>query len=95
MAYASRSLNVLAYANGFTLWHYAAGNDGEKLETEGYFDGANDPWPTLKAGDIVFWSATGGGGQLIVRDAAPHRVAVQSLTRTAPATLERFTVGRL
>ncbi|MFO1188497.1 MAG: hypothetical protein U1E97_02630 [Alphaproteobacteria bacterium] len=86
MAYASRSLNVLAYANGFTLWHYAAGDDGEKLETDGYFNPANHPWPTLKAGDIVLWSAAAGGGQLIVRDAAPHRVAVQSLVRTVPST---------
>ena len=27
MAFAIRNLSVLAYANGFTLWHYKAGND--------------------------------------------------------------------
>ncbi len=85
MAYASRALNVLAYANGFTLWHYAAGADGEQLEIQGYFDGANDPWPTLKTGDIVLWSAPTGGGQLVVRTAARNQVAVEALTRSSPA----------
>lgn len=83
MAYASRSLNVLAYANGFTLWHYAAGDDGIRVERPGYFDSANDPWLTLKAGDIVLWSAPSGGGQLIVREAAPSRVAVEALARAS------------
>ena len=27
MAFAIRNLSVLAYANGFTLWHYKAGRD--------------------------------------------------------------------
>jgi hypothetical protein len=27
MAFSLRNLSVLAYANGFTLWHYKAGND--------------------------------------------------------------------
>ena len=27
MAFAIRNLSVLAYANGFTLWHYKAGKD--------------------------------------------------------------------
>ncbi len=27
MAFTIRDLSVLAYANGFTLWHYKTGND--------------------------------------------------------------------
>ena len=27
MAFTIRNLSVLAYANGFTLWHYKAGSD--------------------------------------------------------------------
>ena len=27
MSFTLRNLSVLAYANGFTLWHYKAGND--------------------------------------------------------------------
>ena len=27
MAFAIRNLSVLAYANGFTLWHYKSGKD--------------------------------------------------------------------
>lgn len=84
MPFASRSLNVLAYANGFTLWHYAAGADSEQIESEGYFDGANDPWPTLKPGDIVFWNGSTGGGQLLVREAPLSKVRVESLGRSRP-----------
>jgi len=83
MTYASRALNVLAYANGFTLWHYAAGADAPRIEGPGYFDAANDPWPTLKAGDIVLWTSPQGGGQLIVRKGDPGLVAVEALTRAS------------
>ena len=31
MAFAIRNLSVLAYANGFTLWHYKSGSD--RLQT--------------------------------------------------------------
>jgi hypothetical protein len=84
MSYSSHSLNVLAYANGFTLWHYAAGADGTEVEAAGYFDPANDPWPTLKTGDILFWTGASGGGQLIVRESARDRVRVETLARTCP-----------
>lgn len=58
MAFAIRSLSVLAYANGFTLWHYKAGQDDlDAVADAGFFDDAAD---MLAAGDIVMISAVNG-----------------------------------
>jgi hypothetical protein len=48
MAFAARELSVLAYANGFTLWHYRTSADD--LLASGYFDSAQE---LLRAGDQI------------------------------------------
>ncbi len=66
MAFAIRDLSVLAYAQGFTLWHYKA--RGEALACigdTGYFDDAGD---MLAGGDMVMVSGPGGGRVLCVAD---------------------------
>jgi outer membrane protein assembly factor BamB len=64
MAFALRNLSVLAYANGFTLWHYKSANDNQKIVgLPGYFGEAGD---MLSAGDIVIISAPEGGQVLCV-----------------------------
>jgi hypothetical protein len=58
MVFAIRNLSVLAYANGFTLWHYKSGKD--KLDTVSsgnYFADASD---MLTAGDLIMITATDG-----------------------------------
>jgi len=50
MAYASKDLSVLAYANGFTLWHYTTIDLAADVDTTGYFNGASD---MLRVGDII------------------------------------------
>lgn len=59
MSFAVRSLSVLAYANGFTLWHYKSREDAlPVIERSGYFDTAVD---MLADGDILLVSAADGG----------------------------------
>jgi hypothetical protein len=59
MAFALRNLSVLAYANGFTLWHYKSGADALTQATaKGYFADAAD---LLAPGDMVMLSAAEGG----------------------------------
>jgi hypothetical protein len=59
MAFTLRNLSVLAYANGFTLWHYKSGNDQLTQATrEGYFADAAD---LLAPGDMVMLTAAEGG----------------------------------
>jgi hypothetical protein len=59
MAFSLRNLSVLAYANGFTLWHYKAGNDNFiQAMGQGYFADAAD---LLSVGDMVMLTGTEGG----------------------------------
>jgi hypothetical protein len=64
MAFALRNLSVLAYANGFTLWHYKSVADAQAaVGAPGYFNDAGD---MLTAGDFVMVSAPSGGRMLCV-----------------------------
>jgi len=60
MAFNARNLAVLAYGNGFTLWHYRAGAETQSaVRAEGYFDAAAD---MLADGDMLMITAGDGGG---------------------------------
>lgn len=77
MAFALRNLSVLAYANGFTLWHYKAGSDDAAMNAPGYFAEAGD---MLNAGDLLMVTGTQGGRVLCVAADArgPRTLALQS-----------------
>ena len=58
MAFAIRNLSVLAYANGFTLWHYKSGSDRlQSVAARDYFADAAD---MLTQGDLMMISAPDG-----------------------------------
>ncbi|MCW3476587.1 hypothetical protein [Limobrevibacterium gyesilva] len=64
MPFAIRNLSVLAYAQGFTLWHYKAGAATlADAAADGFFDDATD---MLAAGDMLMVSARDGGRVLFV-----------------------------
>ena len=68
MVFSLRNLSVLAYANGFTLWHYKAG--AAKLgivSAPGFFAAAEDMMAT---GDMMMVSAEDGAGMLCVAPSA-------------------------
>lgn len=68
MNFSVRELSVLAYANGFTLWHYKAGVGGlEATAGLGFFNSASD---LLANGDMVLVSSPAGGRVLCVAAAA-------------------------
>ena len=73
MAFTVRNLSVLAYANGFTLWHYRTALDGlTRVEKPGFFTAAAD---MLAGGDMVMVSAADGARMLaIVPPTAPGGV---------------------
>ncbi len=76
MSFMLRSLSVLAYANGFTLWHYKTGQDAlSAVERSGYFDDAVD---MMAGGDIVLVSAADGGRVMSVASEA-GRVTAEPL----------------
>jgi len=58
MAFAIRNLSVLAYANGFTLWHYKAGSDRlQAIAARDFFADAAD---MLTQGDLLMITAADG-----------------------------------
>ena len=64
MDFAIRNLSVLAYAQGFTLWHYRAGRAGlDRVAHQGFFNEAAD---MFAAGDMVLVSAADGGRVVFV-----------------------------
>lgn len=87
MSFDSRELSVLAYANGFTLWHYRTADTAADLTTEpaetgaGYFAGADE---LLREGD-----------QIIVNLRAGNRPALIHLMVTDVAALGRVTVAKI
>ena len=50
MAFQNKNLSVIAYANGFTLWHYGSADKASDIMSDGYF---NDIRTLINAGDIV------------------------------------------
>jgi hypothetical protein len=68
MAFSLRNLSVLAYANGFTLWHYKAGEAPlSAVNAPGFFTAAED---MLATGDMLMISAADGAGMLCVAPSA-------------------------
>jgi len=58
MAYLSKNLSVLAYANGFTLWHYTTPDAAAAVDTAGYFNPASE---MLRIGDLILANVETGG----------------------------------
>ena len=81
MAYSSRNLSVLAYANGFTLWHYGTTDKAVDVDTAGYFNPAAD---MLRVGDMIIGNvdtaATAQAGISVVRSNSGGVVNVSDLT---------------
>ena len=84
MAYNPRNLSVLAYANGFTLWHYTSADDFAAVTSPGYFNTAAD---MLRQGDeircnlsncedfAVLWVRSSEAGAISVCEAGANRRA--------------------
>lgn len=58
MSYDPKNLSILAYANGFTLWHYTTTDTATKVDTAGYFNGAAE---SLRRGDMILTNTDAAG----------------------------------
>ncbi len=81
MAFQARNLSVLAYANGFTLWHYTTVDADTVVDTAGYFDAAAQ---MLRVGDIVIANVdtdgTPAAGLFLVKSNAAGVVDAADMT---------------
>jgi hypothetical protein len=82
MSYQSKNLSVLAYANGFTLWHYTTADTAASVDSSGYFNQASD---MLRVGDIIVANVETGGtmkaGLFLVSANASGVVNVNDMTQ--------------
>lgn len=80
MAYKPTNLSTLAYANGFTMWHYITDDTKLELASEGYFDRACD---MLRAGDMLYVNFMDFGPAatiVMVKSTNNGRVTIGNLT---------------
>jgi len=81
MAFESKNLSVLAYSNGFTLWHYATVDTAADVDTNGYFNSAAD---MLRSGDMVMANVdtdgTPGAGIFLVASSTGSTVDLADIT---------------
>ncbi|NIY76961.1 hypothetical protein HED22_15005 [Thalassospira sp. HF15] len=77
----ARNLSVLAYANGFTLWHYITPDVAADVDTADYFADARD---MLRVGDFIIANtnrdATLSGGLFVVASSGAGGVDVRDMT---------------
>ncbi|MDE6481550.1 MAG: hypothetical protein K2L25_01880 [Alphaproteobacteria bacterium] len=55
MAFQNKNLSVIAYANGFTLWHYASEDKMTAISASGYFDSVKT---LMNVGDVIIINAS-------------------------------------
>ena len=75
LAFAIRDLSVLAYANGFTLWHYKT--SWHNINAPGFFDAASD---MMAVGDLIMATGADGARIRVVTSVKGGRVVVAALT---------------
>ena len=63
MAFDKNNLSVLAYANGFTLWHYKTADTAATVDTAGYFNTASE---MVRVGDMVLANTAASNGIFVV-----------------------------
>lgn len=57
MAFQNKNLSVIAYANGFTLWHYKESATLEAITASGYFSSVKT---LMNSGDIILINGSDG-----------------------------------
>ena len=63
MAFLSKDLSVLAYANNFTLWHYTTVDTQITVTTAGYFNNAAS---MVRVNDLIITTMNTGGAPAVV-----------------------------
>ncbi len=57
MAFQNKNLSVIAYANGFTLWHYKENTTLATITASGYFASVKS---LMNTGDIILINGSNG-----------------------------------
>ena len=63
MAFQNKNLSVIAYANGFTLWHYKENATLATITASGYFSSLKT---LMNSGDIILINGSNGTTMKVV-----------------------------
>ena len=63
MAFQNKNLSVIAYANGFTLWHYKENATLATITASGYFSSLKT---LMNTGDIILINGSNGTSMKVV-----------------------------
>ena len=79
MSFMHRNMSVLAYANGFTLWHYKSPSDTVEFMSndQGYFNTCST---SLSAGDLLMITGADGGTIKCVTKVEEGNVSLGSMS---------------
>lgn len=77
MAFQNKNMSVVAYANGFTTWHYIESElDMKAVYMVNFFGSV---WTLMAVGDIIFLNAKNGTAQLVVTKIENNKVWTKPL----------------
>lgn len=63
MAFQNKNLSVIAYANGFTLWHYKEDATLATITASGYFSSLKN---LMNTGDIILINGSNGSAIKVI-----------------------------
>ncbi len=63
MSFSNKCLSVIAYANGFTLWHYAGREAIANIQVDGFFNTVSG---LMNKGDMILTNGTDATRILVV-----------------------------
>ena len=63
MAFQNKNLSVIAYANGFTLWHYKEDATLATITASGYFANVKS---LMNSGDIILINGSNGSSIKVI-----------------------------
>ncbi|MBR3148254.1 MAG: hypothetical protein IKF41_02830 [Alphaproteobacteria bacterium] len=63
MAFQNKNLSVIAYANGFTLWHYKENATLATITASGYFSSLKN---LMNTGDIILINGSNGSAIKVI-----------------------------
>ena len=63
MAFQNKNLSVIAYANGFTLWHYKENATLATITASGYFSSLKN---LMNTGDMILINGSNGSAIKVV-----------------------------
>lgn len=77
MKFKNPNLSVIAYANGWTMWHYVDKDATlEELTVPGFF---NPVWHLSATGDIIYLNAKDGTTQRVFNLSANKNITLEPL----------------